>query len=177
VAREAARMVKDGAAIAVDGSTTCYYLIKELRDRRGLVVVTNGLPAAEALVESDATVVMPGGTLRRSSWALVGDMGATLAGRGRLTYGFFGLRALSPDLGLLDLSPEETAVKRRLVAISSTVYGLFDNSKVGRFALHPFVETAGITGLITDDGTPDEEVVAWKAAGVPVQRVPVESRR
>jgi DeoR/GlpR family transcriptional regulator of sugar metabolism len=29
VAREAARMVKDGDAIAVDGSTTCYYLIKE----------------------------------------------------------------------------------------------------------------------------------------------------
>jgi DeoR family transcriptional regulator, aga operon transcriptional repressor len=177
VAREAARMVSDGDAIAVDGSTTCYFLIKELLDRRGLVVVTNGLPAAEALAESDATVVMPGGTLRRSSWALVGDMGATLAGRGRLTYGFFGLRALSPDLGLLDLSPEETAVKRRLVALSAQVYGLFDNSKVGRFALHPFVETAGITGLICDDGTPDEEVLAWKAAGVPVQRVPVESRR
>jgi DeoR family transcriptional regulator, aga operon transcriptional repressor len=174
IAREAARMVRDGDAIAVDGSTTCYYLIKELLNRRGLVVVTNGLPAAEALVESDATVVMPGGTLRRSSWALVGDMGATLAGRGRLTYGFFGLRALSPELGLLELSPEETAVKRRLVAISAAVYGLFDSDKVGRFALHPFVETAGITGLITDAGMPDEEVLAWKASGVPVQRVPVE---
>jgi DeoR/GlpR family transcriptional regulator of sugar metabolism len=137
-------------------------------------VVTNGLPAAEALVESDATVVMPGGTLRRSSWALVGDMGATLAGRGRLTYGFFGLRALSPELGLLDLSPEETAVKRRLVSISSTVYGLFDSSKVGRFALHPFVETAGITGLFCDEGLSDEDVLAWKDVGVPVQRVPVE---
>jgi DeoR family transcriptional regulator, aga operon transcriptional repressor len=177
VAREAARMVRDGDAIAVDGSTTCYYLIKELRDRRGLVVVTNGLPAAEALVESDATVVMPGGTLRRSSWALVGDMGATLAGRGRLTYGFFGLRALSPELGLLDLSPDETAVKRRLVSICSAVYGLFDSSKVGRFALHPFVETAGVTGLICDDGVPDDEVLAWKRAGVPVQRVPVEPER
>src|SRR5215213_2515280 len=177
VAREAARMVRDGDAIAVDGSTTCFYLIKELLklNRRGLVVVTNGLPAAEALAESDATVVMPGGTLRRSSWALVGDMGATLAGRGRLTYGFFGLRALSPELGLLDLSPEETAVKRRLVSISSSVYGLFDSSKVGRFALHPFVETAGITGLITDEGTSDEEVLAWKDVGVPVQRVPVEA--
>jgi DeoR/GlpR family transcriptional regulator of sugar metabolism len=175
VAKEAARMVRDGDAIAVDGSTTCYYLIKELLDRRGLVVVTNGLPAAEALVESDATVVMPGGTLRRASWALVGDMGATLKGRGRLSYGFFGLRALSPDLGLLDLSPDETAVKRRLVSICSTVYGLFDSSKVGRFALHPFVETDRVTGLITDAGTPDEEVLAWKDVGVPVQRVPVGS--
>ena len=43
IAREAARMVKDGDAIAVDGSTTCYFLIKELLDRRGLVVVTNGI--------------------------------------------------------------------------------------------------------------------------------------
>ena len=93
---------------------------------------------------------------------------------GPLTYGFFGLRALSPDLGLLDLSPEETAVKRRLVSISAAVYGLFDSSKVGRFALHPFVETAGITGLLCDDGVPDAEVMAWKDVGVPVQRVPVE---
>ena len=174
IAREAARLVRDGDAIAIDGSSTCYYVVKELLARRGLVVVTNGLPAAEALVESDATVVMPGGTLRRSSWALVGDMGATLAGRGRLAYGFFGLRALSPDLGLLELSPEETAVKRRLVALCTNVYGLFDSNKVGRFALHPFVESSAVTGLITDAGTPDEEVLAWKAVGVPVQRVPVE---
>src|ERR671917_2150735 len=48
VAREAARMVKDGDAIAVDGSTTCYYLIKELRNRRGPVVGTNRPPPAEA---------------------------------------------------------------------------------------------------------------------------------
>jgi DeoR family transcriptional regulator of aga operon len=174
IARAAAKLVKDGDAIAIDGSTTAYYLVKELRDRRGLVVVTNGLPAAEALVESDATVVMPGGTLRRSSWSLVGDMGAALAGRGRLAAGFFGLRALTPDLGLLELSPEETAVKRRLLSISSRVYGLFDSSKVGRFALHPFAESSAVTGLITDAGTPDDEVTAWKAVGVPVTRVDVE---
>jgi DeoR family transcriptional regulator of aga operon len=176
IAREAARLVRDGDAIAIDGSTTSYYLIKELLklNRRGLVVITNGLPAAEALVESDATVVMPGGTLRRSSWALVGDMGATLAGRGRLACGFFGLRALSPDLGLLDLSPEETAVKRRLLVLCTNVYGLFDSSKVGRFALHSFAKSSAVTGLITDAGMPDEEVMAWKGAGVPVQRVPVE---
>jgi DeoR/GlpR family transcriptional regulator of sugar metabolism len=174
IAHEAARLVRDGDAIAIDGSSSCYYVVKELLVRRGLVVVTNGLPAAELLVESDATVVMPGGTLRRSSWALVGDMGATLAGRGRLACGFFGLRALSPELGLLELSPEETAVKRRLVALCTNVYGLFDSSKVGRFALHPFAESSVVTGLITDAGTPDEEVMAWKAVGVPVQRVPVE---
>ena len=61
------------------------------------------------------------------------------------------------------------------MSISAAVYGLFDNSKVGRFALHPFVETAAITGLLCDDGVPDEEVYAWKDVGVAVQRVPVEA--
>jgi hypothetical protein len=43
--------------------------------------------------------------------------------------------------------------------------------------LHPFVETPGVTGLICDAGMPDEEVLAWKDAGVPVQRVPVGPSR
>src|ERR687896_1403410 len=46
VAREAARMVRDGDAIAVDGSTTCYYLIKALLDRRGPVGGSNRAPPA-----------------------------------------------------------------------------------------------------------------------------------
>jgi DeoR/GlpR family transcriptional regulator of sugar metabolism len=47
-------MVRGGDAIAVDGSTTCYYLVKELLDRRGLVVVTNGLPATTSSARSPA---------------------------------------------------------------------------------------------------------------------------
>jgi DNA-binding transcriptional regulator YhcF (GntR family) len=75
IARAAAELVRDGDAIGLDCSTTCYHLAREIRDRSGLIVVTNGLRAAEVLSESDATVVMPGGTLRRSSWSLVGDLG------------------------------------------------------------------------------------------------------
>lgn len=172
IAAAAADLVRDGDAIALDCSTTCYYLAGRIRDRRGLVVVTNGLRAAELLSESDAiTVVVPGGTVRRSSWSLVGDFGDVFASRGRLVRGFFGLRSLSVGAGLLELSTEETGVKRRLAAVCAEVYGLFDSSKVDRFALHPFATTSRVTGLITDDGADDEFVAAWKQAGVRVTRV------
>jgi DeoR family transcriptional regulator of aga operon len=171
IAESAARLVRDGDAIALDCSTTCYYLAERIRDRRGLVVVTNGLRAAELLSESDAiTVVVPGGTVRRSSWSLVGDFGDVFSSRGRLASGFFGLRSLSVGAGLLELSTEETGVKRRLASVCAQVYGLFDSSKIDRFALHPFASTSRITGLITDDGAPDDFVAAWRRAGVPVTR-------
>jgi PiT family inorganic phosphate transporter len=42
-------MVEDAEAIALDASTTAYYLALELRAKRELVVVTNGLLVATAL--------------------------------------------------------------------------------------------------------------------------------
>src|SRR5215471_3334300 len=49
IARAAAAMVDEGEAIALDAGTTAYYLALELRTKRELVVVTNGLLVATAL--------------------------------------------------------------------------------------------------------------------------------
>jgi DeoR family transcriptional regulator of aga operon len=174
IARAAAALVPDGAAIALDCSTTCYYLAHELRGRRNLIVVTNGLRAAELLSDSGVTVVLPGGTLRRSSWSLVGDIGDVVVSRGRLAMGFFGVRGLSRDHGLMELSVEETTVKRRLAAACGEVYGLFDSSKIGRFALHSFVPTERITGLFTDDGADPDALAGFAERGVRITRLPVD---
>lgn len=170
IARAAAQRVGDGDAIAMDCSTTCYYLAEELRERRGLVVLTNGLRVAELLGAAGATVVMPGGTLRRSSWSLVGEITDVIAERGRLARGFFGVWSISVTHGLMELSAEETEVKRRLVRACAQVYGLFDSTKAGRFALHSFAGPEQITGLITDTELADEAAAPWIDAGVPVHR-------
>jgi DeoR family transcriptional regulator, aga operon transcriptional repressor len=170
IAREAARLVQDGDAIALDCSTTCYFLAELLRARQGLVVVTNGLRAAEVLGES-ATVVLTGGTLRPSSWSLVGDHNEFPVRGGLLVRGFFGVRSLSPRHGLLELSSEEAAAKHRLAIACREVYALFDSSKVSRFALQTFVPVKRITGLFTDAGFPDAAVAEWNQANVPTRRV------
>ncbi len=170
IARDAARLVQDGDAIALDCSTTCYYLADLLRARQGLVVVTNGLRAAELLSDT-ATVVVTGGTLRPSSWSLVGDHMELPIRGGPLTRGFFGVRSLSREHGLVELSSEEGAAKRRIASACREVYALFDSSKVSRFALFPFVPVDRITGLFTDAGFTDAQAAEWSQAGVQVHRV------
>ncbi|WP_394617213.1 DeoR/GlpR family DNA-binding transcription regulator [Lentzea sp. JNUCC 0626] len=170
IAREAARLVRDGDAIALDCSTTCYYLADLLRARQGLVVVTNGLRAAEVLRDT-ATVIVTGGTLRPSSWSLVGDHLELPIRGGTLTRGFFGVRSLSREHGLMELSSEEGAAKRRIASACRDVHALFDSSKVDRFALFPFVPVDRVTGLFTDIGFTDAQAAEWSHAGIEVRRV------
>lgn len=74
----------------------------------------------------------------------------------------------------MELSVEETTVKRRLAAACGEVYGLFDSSKIGRFALHSFAPAKRITGLFTDDGADPDALAGFAEQGVAVHRVPVD---
>ena len=169
IAAAAAALVRDGDSVALDSSTTSYYLAQRLLDRRNLVVVTNGLRTARLFMEgSNAMVVLPGGVLRRSAESMVGPIGDLLTGRGRIRKGFFGLVGLSPELGLLDVSVDEAHTKQLLADACDEVYGVFDSSKATRFALHSFVPTERITGLFTDHDIDPAFVARWSEAGVPV---------
>lgn len=178
IARAAASLVDHGDVVALDSSTTCYYLAKELVTRRNLVVITNGLRSALLLMEeSDAMVVVPGGVLRRSAESMVGPIGDLLSGRGRIDKGFFGLVGLSSSLGLLEVSVEEAQTKAFMAGVCNEVYGLFDSSKATRFALHPFTKPDRITALFTDDGIGEEPRAEWRTCGVVLHVVPVAGGR
>ncbi len=83
IARAAAAMVGDGESVALDSSTTAYYLALELRRKREIVVVTNGLLNAVALADSPGVnVLVTGGMFRLPAMSVVGDPPATYcAGR------------------------------------------------------------------------------------------------
>ena len=67
-------MVGDGESVALDSSTTAYYLALELRKKRELVVVTNGLLIAVALADSPGVnVLVTGGMFRLPAMSVVGD--------------------------------------------------------------------------------------------------------
>ena len=173
IARLVAPTVKHGDVIALDSSTTCYFLAQELLERRDLVVVTNALRLASLLMErSTAIVLMPGGVLRRSAGSLVGPIGDVLTGRGRIGKGFFGAVALSTVHGLLDLSAEEAQTKQFLVQACDAVYGVFDSTKVNGFGLHSFASVAQIDALFTDDGIDEATVADWAAHDVAVHVAP-----
>jgi DeoR family transcriptional regulator of aga operon len=169
IARAAAAMVGDGEAVALDSSTTAYYIALELREKHELVVVTNGLRIAAALADAPGvSVIVPGGVLRLAAMSLVGDFASSVLRNTRIGKGFFGARGISVERGLMDLNPEEVRIKRELADVCERVIGIFDHTKWRRSALLSFVATDRIDAIVTDANAPTELVEEWRKRGVEV---------
>jgi len=169
IGRAAAAMVGDGEAVALDSSTTAYYLALELRQKKELVVVTNGLRIAEALADAPGvSVIMPGGLLRRPAMSLVGPFAKGVLESTYIATGFFGARGISFERGLTDLNPEEVDLKRLMADACERVVGIFDHTKWHRNALLTFAPTSQIDGIVTDARAPGQLVGAWRERDVEV---------
>jgi DeoR family transcriptional regulator of aga operon len=169
IARAAAAMVGDGEAIALDSSTTAFYIALELREKHELVVVTNGLRVAMALADAPGvSVIVPGGILRLAAMSLVGDFASGVLRTTSIGKGFFGARGISIERGLMDLNPDEVRLKREMAEVCEKVVGIFDNTKWHRTALLSFVPSQRIDAIVTDEGAPAEAVAQWRERKVEV---------
>jgi DeoR family transcriptional regulator of aga operon len=169
IARAAAAMVGDGEAIALDSSTTAYYIALELREKRELVVVTNGLRVASALADAaGVSVMVPGGMLRLAAMSLVGDFASAVLRTTSIGKGFFGARGINLERGLMDLNPEEVRIKREMAEVCERVIGVLDHTKWQRKALLSFVPTQRISAIVTDAGAPAELIREWREHQVEV---------
>jgi DeoR/GlpR family transcriptional regulator of sugar metabolism len=174
IARHVAGLVEDGDIIAIDSSTTCYYLARALLDRKDLVVITNGLPSATLLMEeSNAMVIMPGGVLRKSSASMIAQFGLSLEGRGPITHGFFGAVSVSRELGLMELDHGEADTKRAMAAACLNLYGLISSEKATQFGLHSFATPHQVTRIYTDENVSLEFAKDCADADMPVVAVPM----
>src|SRR5258706_13082512 len=125
IAQAATRLLGDAQIIALDASTTCYYLALELKPTAELFVVTNGLTTAEALVDRPhISVMLTGGILRRVADAHVGETAEEQVRKARGEIAFFGARAFNPEDGLMDFDPGEARGKRAIASIADKGIGL-----------------------------------------------------
>ena len=68
----------------------------------------------------------------------------------------------------MDLNPDEVRIKQEMADACEQVYGIIDGTKWHRSALLAFAPTDDLAGIVTDSGAPEDEVQAWRAAGIEV---------
>ena len=132
IARKAAGLVRDGAVIFLDQSTTCFYLAKELMDRTSLTVVTNNIEIMLLLSGSSIHVIASGGHLsdENRNCLIGGDAQSTFRGIYADT-AFFSVKALSADGEVTDCSREEVLVRNEMLRNAREKVLLCDSTKFG----------------------------------------------
>ncbi|MEU9633146.1 DeoR/GlpR family DNA-binding transcription regulator [Streptomyces tendae] len=174
IADLAAGLVDEGEAIVVGAGTTTQELARRLARVPGLTVVTNSLLVAQALAHANRVeVVMTGGTLRGSNYALVGS-GAEQSLQGlRVSKAFLSGSGLTAERGLSTSNMLSASVDRALVQAAAEVVVLADHSKLGTDTMFQTVPTDVITRLVTDESPAHDERAATELQALADQGVQI----
>ncbi|WP_282084685.1 DeoR/GlpR family DNA-binding transcription regulator [Streptomyces tendae] len=174
IADLAASLVEEGEAIVVGAGTTTQELARRLARVPGLTVVTNSLLVAQALAHANRVeVVMTGGTLRGSNYALVGS-GAEQSLQGlRVSKAFLSGSGLTAERGLSTSNMLSASVDRALVQAAAEVVVLADHSKLGTDTMFQTVPTDVITRLVTDESPVHDERAATELQALADQGVQI----
>lgn len=140
----------------------------------GLTVVTNSLLVAQALAHANRVeVVMTGGTLRGSNYALVGS-GAEQSLQGlRVSRAFLSGSGLTAERGLSTSNMLSASVDRALVQAAAEVVVLADHTKLGTDTMFQTVPTDVMTRLVTDEPPPHDDRAATELQALADQGVQI----
>ncbi|MFG2228312.1 DeoR/GlpR family DNA-binding transcription regulator [Streptomyces sp. NPDC048644] len=174
IADLAAGFVQEGEAIVVGAGTTTQELARRLARVPGLTVVTNSLLVAQALAHANRVeVVMTGGTLRGSNYALVGS-GAEQSLQGlRVSRAFLSGSGLTAERGLSTSNMLSASVDRALVQAAGEVVVLADHTKIGADTMFQTVPTEVITRLVTDEPPAHDDRAATELQALADQGVQI----
>ena len=98
IARIAASYVQDGSTIIIDSGSTMAHLVRQLRSKRDLVVITNGITHVEDLLSNPTlTVVVTGGLIRRATMGGAGPLAVESLSSLHADHAFLATHGFSAD--------------------------------------------------------------------------------
>lgn len=172
LAGRAAKMVRPGATVFLDGSTTVFQMTRLLRHIQGLTVITNGLYAAlEMSFAPEITTIVVGGILRKQSSSLVDLLTPELLRRLHVDVAFLSCRGFTLEHGLMESDLREAQLKRAMAQAAQHVVALFDHSKIGHVYIASSMLPEEIDTLLIDDNLSDEQRAAFEEANLPLELV------
>lgn len=172
IALAAAELVCDGETIAVTAGTTTTEVVRSIRQRRGVTVVTNTVNVAMELSKRrDLEVFITGGFLRGDWFSMVGPSANHAMSRIFVDRAFLGVNGIHAEHGLTSGNAGEAAINAIMVRQAREKIVVADHSKLGVCATYLFSPARAVDLIITDTGATDEAIAPFKRLGIEVRRV------
>ena len=152
--KAAARLVREGDVVFMDGSTTVLPLIGLLKDIHNLTVITNGVHAAVMLGKAGIRAYSTGGELIECSMAFAGPIAQKTVRGFNADVCFFSSSGLSEDGWISDYSEAETALRRAMIENAGRSVFLCDSSKIGRRSAFNLMHLEELTCAVVGQALP-----------------------
>lgn len=157
IAQKAVEFIQDGDTIIMDAGTTTFLMSKHLKSFSDLTVVTNSIMIAQELLNcSKIEVIVVGGSLRKSTQALVGPLTDEALEKIHVDTCFIATNGLDIREGLTTPNITEATTKRRMMDSAKSIVLLADHTKIGKVSFAKFGNISEIDQFIVDDKIPED---------------------
>jgi len=164
IARAAAKLVRPGQTIILDGGTTTFYLAQQLLGQP-LQLVTNSLPIANLFInDENVELVLVGGILYPRYGVLLGPMAEHELGNIHAQTLFISVAGVH-DGALYNQNLLLVQAERRMMEKAQQVVLLADSGKFGQQALARLGGLDEVDVVVADAALPPEQQKQVRAAG------------
>ncbi len=148
--RRAADLVNDNDIIFIDSSTTTLQMADFLSEKKGITVITNGIPLATLLVKKGIKTYCTGGEIFESSLAHFGSFAEDFIQRFNIDILFFSCHGVTEKGMLTDPSLPETQIRKVAISQSKKTVFLCDETKFSLSTPYNLVPIQTMDCIITD---------------------------
>lgn len=153
----AAELIPDNSSLLINIGTTTEQVAHNLRNHRGLLVITNNINAVEIIKHFiGIELIIAGGQVRRSDGGIVGVAAVDFINQFKADYAVIGVSAIDEDGSLLDYDFREVRVAQAIISNSRHVILVADAMKLERTAPIRITHISAINTMVTDHPLPEK---------------------
>lgn len=164
IGRYAASLVKDGDLIFIDSGTTTKAMINYLKDKKDIVLVTNGFKNMELGIKNDMkNLILLGGEFWLGTYSFLGSITEEQLKLFHFDKSFIGVNGVDKSVGLTNANINESSLKTKAIQQSEKTFTLVDHSKFNKKSKYYFAsihETVIITNNMEQGYEKFENVIA-----------------
>ncbi len=151
IAEKVARLIQDGERVMLDSSSTALYVVRKLKDKRNLTIITNSVKILIELADkSDWTVLSTGGVLKQNALSLGGSSAEKMIHSYHVDTAVCSCKGLDMQLGVMDSNEQDCLIKQAMLESAERRILALDAEK---FDKKSFVKVCGaqsVDVLVTD---------------------------
>ena len=144
-------MVEDGDHIMLDDSSTSLYIAKQLKEKKGLTVITNSVEIVMELSGiSGWTILCTGGLLKPDSLTLVGQQVQNMICNYHVDKAIISCKGIDPTAGITDSGEQQALAKQAMIRAARQTILCLDGSKFDKISFVNIAPLQNVHGVVTN---------------------------
>ncbi len=165
----ASRFIEDNYTIMMNAGTTLTYVLRAIRNKKNITIVTNSVQnATEAALYSDFNVILLGGELDSKYQFTYGEDAIAQLENYHANKCILSVDGISASAGLTLYYSNEASLVKKMIESSGSVIITADSSKVGKNVFAKITDAAKTDILITTHTENKSELNSLRKLGVDI---------